>query len=68
MYEGELELRGDALRFNRKKGNRLGTFAVFGFLGLAFASPYDLDGHLATTTEWITSEHRRLRIAKTDER
>jgi len=40
VYEGELELRADALRFNRKKGNRLGTFAVFGLLGLAFTSPY----------------------------
>ena|SRR6185312_6698728 len=40
MHEGQLELRGDALRFNRKKGNRLGTFAVFGLLGLAFTSPY----------------------------
>jgi hypothetical protein len=39
LYEGELELRVDALRFNRKKGNRLGTFAVFGLLGLAFTSP-----------------------------
>ncbi|MEP6865388.1 MAG: hypothetical protein ABJE66_32515 [Deltaproteobacteria bacterium] len=39
-YEGELELVGDALRFNRKKGNRLGTFAVFGLLGLALTSPY----------------------------
>jgi hypothetical protein len=41
QYEGELELRPDALLFNRKKGNRVGTFAAFGLLGLALSNAYE---------------------------
>jgi hypothetical protein len=42
QLQGELELRDNALLFNRKKGNRVGTFAAFGLIGLALSNPYEL--------------------------
>ena len=53
-YEGELELRGDLLLFNRKKANRVGTFAAFGLLGLALTNPY---------TTFITIPRQEIRGA-----
>jgi hypothetical protein len=46
-HEGELDLRLDALRFNR-----LGVFAAFGLLGLALTSPYQ---------SWITIPRCEIR-------
>jgi hypothetical protein len=40
-HEGQLELRPDALLFNRKKSNRVGTFAAFGLLGLALSNAFE---------------------------
>ncbi|MEO8551355.1 MAG: hypothetical protein ABI678_15335 [Kofleriaceae bacterium] len=50
--EGELELRIDALLFNRKKNNRAGTFAAFGLLGLALTNAYE---------HWITIPRYEIR-------
>jgi hypothetical protein len=39
--EGQLELRRDQLRFNRRKDGRSGSFAAFGLLGLLLSSKYE---------------------------